>query len=223
MRKASSLVVLVGLVGLTLVALAATVRAQGAAPTAAAPAAPPVAAAATAVPAPAPAASRERRINVGLSLLPMGLGRFSASPGGMTVTADAAFAYGLGLSAGYVVIPGLIVGIAPQAIFNVKPKEDGGTGAKQYDLMARVAYAFPVVDTIAIYVEVLPGYSFISPPDGDTAKGLVLAFGAGGAMDLTDRTFVDLGVGYQIGFQKRADVDVRTKYLRVALGVGMRF
>ena len=215
MRRTAS--TLVGLVGLTLVAPIATARAQETAP----------------APATAPAAGlvarpeSERRLQVGLTLLPMGLGSFTASPGGMSVTADAAFAFGLGLSAGYVVIPGLTVGLAPQAIFNVKPKEDGGAGAKQYDLMARVAYTVPVVETIAVYAEVLPGYSLIAPPSGDTAKGFVLAFGAGGAMDLTDRTFANLGVGYQLGFQKRIAEgiasDVKTKYLRVAFGVGVRF
>ena len=157
----------------------------------------------------------------------MAVGKFIASPGGMSVTADAAFAYGVGLSAGYVVKPGLSVGLAPQAIFNVKPKEDSGGGAKEYDLMARVAYAFPVVDTIAVYAEVLPGYSLISPPSGDTAKGLALAFGVGGAMDVTNRIFANLGVGYQIGFQKVSagamDVDNRTKYVRVVLGGGVKF
>jgi Outer membrane protein beta-barrel domain len=197
------------LLGLTLVALAATARAQESAPAAAA----------------APPPAYKRRIQVGLTLLPMGLGQFSASPGGVTMTADAAFAFGVGVSASYVIRPGLSVGLAPQAIFNVKPKVEVGDAAKQYDLMARVAYTFPVVDNIALYAEVLPGYSIISPPDGDSAKGLVLAFGGGAAMDLTDKTFATLGVGYQIGFQKRAEMntEVSTKYVRVAVGGGVRF
>lgn len=165
---------------------------------------------------------------MGLSFLPMALGSFTASPGGMTVTADAAFAFGFGVSAGYEVLPGLTVGIAPQAVFNVKPKEDGGAAARQLDAMARVAYALSVAETIALYAEVLPGYSLISPPDGgDNSKGMVLALGGGAVMDLSDRVFTTLGAGYQLGFQKRSDggteVDVKTRYVRVTLGGGVKF
>jgi hypothetical protein len=198
MRKASTLV------GLTLVALAATARAQNPAPPAA-----------------------QRRIEVGLSVLPMGLGKFTASPGGMTFTADAAFSYGFALQAGYVLLPGLTLGLAPQAFFNVKPKEQGSAGAQEYDLMARVAYALRVVDTIALFAEALPGYSIILPPDGDASKGFVLGFGVGAAMDLSDRVFANLGVGYQVGFQKLPARDMsaeaKTRYLRLALGGGVRF
>ena len=168
-----------------------------------------------------------RRIEVGLSLLPMGLGKFSAAPGGMAFTADAAFSVGFSLQAGYALLPGLTVGLAPQGFFNVKPKEQGGAGAQEYDAMARVAYALRPVDTIALYAEVLPGYSLILPPDGDAAKGFVLGAGVGAAMDLSDRVFASLGVGYQVGFQKLPakdmSADVKTRYVRVALGVGTRF
>ena len=97
----------------------------------------------------------------------------------------------------------------------------------QLDLMARLAYAFPVVETISVYAELLPGYSLIKPSDGDTATGFVFAFGVGGAMDLTERLFVNLGAGYQFGFQKLPAADknaeTRSSYIRVAFGIGMRF
>ena len=64
-------------------------------------------------------------------------------------------------------------------------------------------------------------------PDGSTAKGLVLGLGAGASMGLTDRTSVNLGVGYQAGYQKiEVDSklqDYKTSYLRVALGVATTF
>jgi hypothetical protein len=209
MRKASTLV------GLTLIALAATARAQESVPAAAPPAA-------AELPAPSP-----RRAQLGLSFMPMAVGKFISSTAAMTSTQDASFAFGVGVSASYVVWAGLSVGVAPQAIFNVQPKEGSIGAAKQYDLMARVAYTVSVVDTIAVYAEVLPGYSFILPPAGERAQGPVVAFGAGGSMDLSDRTFLNLGVGYQIGYQKLpavdANADARTKYVRVVLGGGVRF
>jgi hypothetical protein len=225
MRKAST----IGLVGLTLVALAGTVRAEEAT-------APPVAVTSSVAPAPV------RRLQVGVAFLPMSLGKFTAVYGGMRIPADAAFAPGVSISVGYQIIPRyLSVGLAPQVIFNVGTKEDP-TGAglpvvmsRELDVMARVVGSLPLVDTIAIYAEALPGYSLILPSEGNTAKGFVLAGGVGVVMDLADRTFVNLGVGYQQGYQTRVDTsviegvtskvttDVRTEYWRVALGVGMKF
>jgi len=228
MRKASTLL---GLWGLMAAASASTARAQEATAT-------PVAVT-SAVPA------NKGRLHLGLSFLPMSLGKFSAVYGGMPSTLDAAFAPGASLSVGYEVVRGLTLGIAPQAIFNVKPKEDPITtsppASKEVDLMARVAYAYPFADTIAIYGEVLPGYSLVLPAAGNPAKGFVIGVGGGLTMDLTARTYINLGAGYQWGFQSRTDTtlvkdmmtgtttskkvvnDVKTEYIRVALGGGWRF
>lgn len=223
MRKASTLV------GLTLVALAATSQAQGAVPAAAAPAPPPVDAA---VPATESQPARDpRRIELCLSFLPMEVGKLTVPVGAMEATGDASFAYGVGLAFNYRMMAGLSIGLAPQAIFNVKYKVSPSPvpipTATEYDVMARLAYTAPVVETIALYAEVLPGYSLIAQP-GSAAKGFVLGLGGGVVMGLGDRSFANLGVGYQIGFQtvsqaSTLSADDRTKYLRVALGGGVRF
>jgi len=208
MRKASTGL---GLVGLTLIALAATAKAQEATP------------AVAVTPAPAPA----RKLHVGLTFLPMALGKFVVAGAGMETTSDAAFAYGGAVSVGYEVIPHLTVGLAPQVIFHVTPKDDQSIVSRQIDAMARVAYSFPVAQGTALYVELLPGYSLIMPSAGDTAKGLIIGGGAGAVMDMGDRYFVNLGAGYQVGWQSRSEgmmtFDVRTKFIRVALGFGARF
>ncbi len=237
MRKVSTLV------GLTLFALAGMARAQEAAPGAADPAPPVGDAASTPAPAAASAAPHateavastpasttpvvpRKKIQVGLSFLPMAAGTFTSSPGGQPKAADAAFAYGFGLTACYEVLRGLLVGIAPQLIYSVKGKTDP-TAAKQLDLMLRVAYAYQLLDGISVYAEGLGGYSKILAPVGDSPAGLVLAFGAGGAMDLTDRIFANLGLGYEKGFQNRTQDSVtlqtRTQYVRVTLGGGVKF
>jgi hypothetical protein len=224
MRKA---MMQVGLVGLTLVATAGVARSQDAVPVATASAAP----------------ARHRRLQLSLSFLPMSLGEFKSSYGGMAVNLDAAFAPGVALSVGYEIVRGLSVGVAPQLLFNVKPKEDPITtnpnASREIDAMARIAYALPLADTIAVYFEALPGYSFVQPKTGDIAKGPVIAVGAGLIMDMSDRIFVNLGGGRQWGFQTRTDTahftmdgvpvvtmtktDVSFSYWRVALGVGARF
>jgi hypothetical protein len=248
MRKASTLI------GLTLVALGAKVRAGEAA--AVAPAPPPVVVApappppfvapppAAPMPDPAagptvvavvPAASLDarppRRIELGLALLPMAVGKFTTPIGAKEATAGAAFAYGVGLSAAYRMMAGLTLGVAPQLIANVKYKVYPSQltpppAAREYDFMARVAYTQPVVEAIAVYVEALPGYSFIAVP-GAVAQGFVLAAGAGVLMDMTDRVFANVGAGYQRGFQSVSQsgmtLDNSTRYLRVALGGGVRF
>jgi hypothetical protein len=208
MRKASTQL---GLVVLTLVALAATAHAQEAPPTAATTAAP----------------ARPRKLQVGVTFLPMTLGKFIVAGAGMETTYEAAFAYGAAISVNYEVIRHLTVGLAPQMIFHVTPKDDMSIISREIDALARVAYSFPIAQGTAIYIELLPGYSLIQPSAGDTAKGFIIGGGAGAVMDLGDRFFVSLGAGRQVGYQSRKEgmmtFDVRTDYYRVALGFGARF
>ena len=148
-----------------------------------------------------------------------------------TASSDAYFAYGFGLSAGYEVLPGLVVGLAPQVLLNVQPKPSDTIhppAAKEYDLMVRIAYELRLADAITVYAEALPGYSRIAPSDdASPSSGLVLAIGAGCAMDLTERFFINLAGGYQMGFQSQSEgihqLELRTKYVRVAMGGGVRF
>lgn len=234
MRKASTLV------GLTLFALASTARAQEAAPAASAPAAtPPPASEPATAPAPAPAdakpaevaaaptaetaepAPSARKLQLGIAFVPMGVGKRTKALKGVSETNDAEFAYGVGLSADYTIVAGLSIGLAPQIIFNVKGKDSLVRAAKELDVLARVAYTYSIDDTTRVYAEALPGYSLIIIDD--RAKGLVVAFGAGFAMDVTRRGFVNVGFGYQMGFQKFEGDDDNTRYVRVVLGGGARF
>ena len=212
------------LIGLTTLFALAGNSAHAEMPVAAAPAAPPVA------PAPPgePAAPAARKLHVGLSFLPMGMGRYIYSPDTMsTVKSEAAFAYGIGVSAGYEILPRLVVGVAPQVIFNVKEKapEIASDPVLQYDLLARVAYVLPLIEGTSIYAEVLPGYSVIMNDAG--AKGVVVAFGLGANIDLSERVFVSLAAGYQMGFQSWSEgmntFQTRTRFVRMAIGAGVRF
>jgi hypothetical protein len=215
MRKA---ITLVGVVGLASVALAAPAFAQEATTVAPGAAAPPV----------------HRKLEVGLSFLPMSLGRFKGNYGSNYITTDAQFSPGVSLSAGYEVLPGLILGIAPQRLFNVASKTDptmSGTKVtdyNEYDLLARISYGYELVETIRLYAEVLPGYSVLIPSAGHAAKGFVLAAGGGCAIDLGTRAFVNLGAGYQIGFQHLPagfdnGYETSTRYVRFVIGGGARF
>jgi hypothetical protein len=241
MRKLSTLV------GLMVFALGAAARAQEPAPTPPPPAPAPLPDAAPATPAAAttapvvtvttvPVAVDEPRrpLEVGLSFLPMGRGKLTTPGGASTLTGDAQFAYGGSLSVTYRVIAGLHLGLAPQAIYNVNYKTNpAGNGialpasSTEYDVMARIEYAFPIIDGITLYAEALPGYSLIIVPHAKTPAGPVLALGGGAAMDMSDRIFVNVGVGYQWGFQSLSFSGMaredRTQYVRVALGVGARF
>jgi hypothetical protein len=221
MRKASTLI------GLTLVALGAGARAEEIAPAAA-----PLPAIVAPLPDAAPPAPPPRRIKVGLSFLPMGIGKFTTPIGGTAIEGDASFAYAFALVASYRIIGGLELGIAPQLLYNVNYKVypspiTAPPGSKETDLMARVAYTFPVEETIGLYVAALPGYSIISQTGSSSAKGFVLALEGGVEMAVTDRIFANLGGGYQLGFQSvtvgGTKLDDRTRYVRVNLGGGFRF
>ena len=87
-------------------------------------------------------------------------------------------------------------GFVPQVLLNVKPKVQDGSAAQEIDLLVRVAYSQQLVDSIGLFVEVLPGYSLIHPPNnGDNSMGLVLGFGGGVTMPLSDRAFATLRCG----------------------------
>jgi hypothetical protein len=170
-----------------------------------------------------------RKLQVGVSFVPMGLGKYTYRPTLTSdlVKSDAYFAYGAAVSASSEVLPHLLVGLAPQIIYNVQEKtpQIWAKAVSEWDLMARIAYSYPVAETINLYAEVLPGYSLIKNESG--SAGFVVAGGVGVAMDLTDRFFVNLGGGYQIGFQKIANggntLESRTRYVRFALGAGTKF
>jgi hypothetical protein len=151
----------------------------------------------------------------------MGLGKMTKTLKGVRETNDALFAYGLCLTVDYRILPGLTVGIAPQAILNVQAKDSSLNAARQIDLLARLAYAYPIAEGSRIYAEVLPGYSLIITDD--LSKGLVIAVGAGVVIDVTARAFVNFGLGYQMGFQRFEGDANTTSYVRAALGGGSRF
>ena len=162
--------------------------------------------------------------SVGVQFLPMPLGELSAEQAGMRIEAESRFAYGAGLSLGYNVWSGLIVGVAPQMIFGAKPRDEADTAGNEFDLLARVAYRYWVPGVAAIYAEVLPGYSLYSPVRSSTSKGFVLAGGVGCEIDLSDHLFANAGLGYQKGWQTQtATANYRTSFVRVALGIGARF
>jgi hypothetical protein len=213
------------LVGLTLLAQAAVARAADAPP--AAPAvnvapAPPTETPAVAAESTPPAASR--RFQVALLFLPMPMGEQIAVQGGQTFTSESRFAYGAGLSLGFEVLPGLVLGVAPQIITGSKPREVPETAGLEYDLMARVAYRYAIPGVAAVYAEVLPGYSMYYPVKTDSSKGFVLAGGVGCEIDLAEHVFAVAGAGYQRGWQKQTAVaDYQTSYVRVSLGFGARF
>jgi hypothetical protein len=190
-----------------------------------------------AVTTPATVAPTPARIQVGVGFLPMLLGKVATvDPNGKASSSNLDTASGVGLSLGYRIIAGLSAGIAAQAVWGLSAKDSGGypviESEKEYDLMARIAYTYAVLPRLAVYAEHLLGYSFVTynyitlgvqPP---RAHGAVVGGGLGTAFDVTDYLFVNAGVGYQVGFQQSHGIsvrDVKTSFLRIALGVGVKF
>jgi hypothetical protein len=161
----------------------------------------------------------DRKMEAGLSFLSMPIGKGNGY-------LDLAFSYGVGLSFSRTVWRGLTLGVAPQVLFNIK-RNAKAPASTEYDFMVRLAYVFRVTSKLSGYTEMLPGYSLLSHPTGDQARGFVIAYGLGGKMDLTNQLFANLGVGYQNGIQTLS-VDGtsywhRTQFWRLDLGTGWRF
>ena len=222
------------IVGFVLFVPVSTALAQGEAPIT--PVTEPTAVPADAAPAPSVASAPANNFQVGVAFLPMLLGKVATGPSGDSTSSNLDFAYGIGISFGYRVIAGLSVGVAPQVVFHLSSKDSAGypviESEKEYDLMARIAYAYTVVPKLDVYAEVLPGYSFVTynqiilGSQAPKAHGVVFGGGLGAAFAITERFFANAGVGYQVGFQVShgiRDNDVKTKFLRIALGGGVRF
>jgi hypothetical protein len=220
------------IVALALFVPVSTARAQEEAPAATEPDAVP----AEATLAPAAAGTPANNFQVGVAFLPMLLGKVATGPSGSDTSSNLDFAYGVGLSFGYRVLAGLSVGIAPQVVFHLTSKDSAGYSVidseKEYDLLARIAYAYTVAPKVDVYAEILPGYSFLTynqilqGSKAPKAHGVVLGGGLGVAFAISERFFVNAGVGYQQGFQVShgiSDRDVKTKFVRIALGGGVKF
>jgi len=182
------------IVGLVLSVLVSPAHVQEEAP--ATPESEPTATPSEAALAPAVAGAPANTFQVGVAFLPMLLGRVATGPSGADTSSNLDFAYGVGLSFGYRVLAGLSVGFAPQVVFHLSSKDTAGytviDSEKEYDLMARIAYAYTVVPKLDVYAEVLPVYSIVSynkiilGVQAPSAKGMVLGGGLGVAFSITD-------------------------------------
>jgi hypothetical protein len=189
-------------------------------------------------------------MQVGVAFLSTFLGRATIGaatvplPDDVTPALDTA--YGTSLSLGYNVIAGLSLGVAPQFFWNLNtsnPTYWAGyyKSRKEFDLMARIAYAYKVIPKLSVYAELLPGYSILNyryqyqnPVRGGSgefwssrAKGFVIGFGAGATYDLNGMFFANLGIGYQLGSQTvdppALGDNASTQFLRLAFGGGLKF
>jgi hypothetical protein len=83
-----------------------------------------------------------------------------------------------------------------------------------------------VADTIMLYGYAAPGYGIVMPSVGENAKGFVVGFAGGAMLALTPGMYLNGEVGYQVGYQKvkvlNADVDAKTNFMHIGVGLGFR-
>jgi len=185
---------------------------------------PPAAAAPAAAPAGTMGGAAASQMRVGLNVVPMPFGKFKTDVGSV----DTKFAFGVFPFFDYLIHPNFFVGIAPQYTFNVKPKDVDGDAAKELDIMLRLGGQGYVANQLQLYGYASPGYSIVMPPSGGTnAKGFVLGLHAGAMYDVTPGAFLNLEIGYQLGFQKVSvggvSGDTKTSFAQIGLGGGIRF
>ena len=217
--KVNVLSAMVGALVLTVSAIAMAADPAPSAPPAVAPTDPAITPPPTATASGGAAATADdSKMRLGVVLVPMPIGSLK-SPGG---SVDSAVAFAVMPVFDYLVLPNLFVGVAPSYAFNVKAKDGGGDASSQIDLLLRVGGGLPLNEKLQLYGYAAPGYSIVRPPEGDSAKGLVLGLHAGAMFDIATKLFLSGEVGYQLGFQKVSDVDLKTNYLQIGLGIGKR-
>lgn len=163
------------------------------------------------------------KMRLGVVLSPMPLGSFKGQPG---ADGDAKFAFAVMPTFDFGLNQFLFVGLAPQFIFNVQQDAATGDAGQELDLRARVGGIAKVADTVRMFGYVAPGYSIVMRPNKpmgqDNPAGFVLGFAGGAALDLSPTMYLSGELGYQLGYQTANDLDFKTNYFHVGLGMGVR-
>jgi hypothetical protein len=170
------------------------------------------------------------KMRLGVVLSPMPTGTLKGSIGGFSGESDTKFAFGIVPTFDYSLNQFLFIGLAPQFIFNVKPEDGDADASQELDLRARIGGIAKVADTIRLFGYVAPGYSIVMLPDEadsiDNPAGFVLGFAAGAAFDVAPSTYLTGEVGYQVGYQStealNTNIDYKTNYLHLGVGLGVR-
>jgi Outer membrane protein beta-barrel domain len=191
----------------------------------------------TGSPATAAPVGVDSRMRVGFNLIPMPTGTFKTSFGGVSLSQDLEFAFGLSPFFDYLLTPNFFVGFGPSYSFNVKGKDATGSSGTELDLLLRVGAGAPISDSVQLFGYLTPGYSVIMPPsgNGNDPKGFVLGLHGGAMYSASPTVFLNADIGYQIGFQQLtqteitpggtrvdATVDSKFSYLQIVLGGGIR-
>jgi len=196
------------------------------------PAAEPPAAAAPPVMAAEGGAGAATKMRVGLNVVPMPFGTLKASFGGLSGSSDTKFAIGAHAFFDYLFTPNLFGGLGVQYTFNLKSKDqDSGDASKELDIMLRLGGGGYVADKLQLYGYVSPGYSIVMLPSDaggvDNPKGFIVGFHAGAMYDVTPGAFLNLEIGYQLGFQSTSvlgtSVDFKSNLAQIGVGGGIRF
>ena len=169
-------------------------------------------------------------LRLGITLAPMPANKVKGSVAGLSGEGDLAFAFALAPTLDYSINQFVFVGLAPQYIFNVKPKDGDNSAGSELDLRLRVGGNAKIADTLMLYGYLAPGYGIVMPGGDsggiDNPKGFVLGFAAGAMLDFTPSVFGNAELGYQVGYQKTTasglDIDFKTNYLHIGIGLGVR-
>jgi hypothetical protein len=157
-------------------------------------------------------------------LLPVG--SLEASAGDATLSTDTAVTMGVGGVLQHPINHMFTVELAPRVVFHVKGSK-AEESATELDLRGRVTAGGYVSPDIRLYAAFEPGYSFLVLPDDmmdmPSPNGLTAGFAVGAAFKAAPKTMVTTELGYQLGFQTTrvlgTDVDLKTDFLHVAVGV----
>jgi len=141
----------------------------------------------------------------------------------ISVTRDAATAYGISGNVEALISPFVALGLSPGLMFGLRSATAVASDT-QFDLRARMRVGKLVDDGFLPYAYGTVGVSWIFGPNNEpTAVGAVLGAGIGLSHQVEHDVFVTFELGYQHGFQgatvNDTDVDAGSRLFHLGLGV----
>jgi opacity protein-like surface antigen len=147
------------------------------------------------------AAAEGTRSEFGADLALLPVGKLHTVILNNDVSSDTATAFAVGATLG--ARSSLVsIAVAPRYIFNVNTSSGSGDAGGELDLRLRVAVGGTVAPRLSVRGYVAPGYSFIFPSSGDSAKGFALGFGGITGYEFSPGTELTVDAGYTLGYQK---------------------
>jgi hypothetical protein len=143
--------------------------------------------------------------------------QMDVTAGEMSARTEFSTVFAAELHGGYRVMPYLSVGLASQLLFHLQPEDQ--PSANQLGVFAQATGHIAVAKQWDIDAFVAPGYGVLFIPEAPNAKGPAFRWGGGPVFHLTDHLSFAGEFSQQTGFLQRSNIDVKTSFVSLFVGV----